>query len=47
MKMAWFLGAVFTFFCAVLMVCYGITKQANPIFVDQNGHPTNVAAPAK
>ena len=47
MKMAWFLSAVFTFFCLVLIVCYGITKQANPIFVDQNGHPTNVAETKK
>jgi hypothetical protein len=47
MKMAWFLGGVFTFFCLVLVVCYGITKKANPVFVDQYGHPTNVAASTK
>jgi uncharacterized membrane protein len=47
MKMAWFLGAVFVFFCVVLIVCYGITKQAHPVFVDANGHPTNVTASTK
>jgi hypothetical protein len=47
MKMAWFLGAVFTFFCVVLLVCYGITRQAHPIFVDAQGHPINASEPAK
>jgi len=41
MKMAWFLSAVFTLFCVILIVCYGISKQAHPVFVDQNGRPTN------
>jgi len=47
MKMAWFLGSVFTAFCLILIVCYVITKQAHPIFVDQDGHPTNVTASTK
>jgi hypothetical protein len=47
MKMAWFLGVVFTFFCLVLIVCYGITKQAHPVFLDQDGHPTNAVAATK
>ncbi len=47
MKMTWFLGGVFTLFCMILLVCWGISRQANPVFLDQNGHPTNVAASTK
>ena len=47
MKMAWFLGSVFTTFCLILIVCYVITKQAHPIFVDVDGHPTNLEARQK
>jgi uncharacterized membrane protein len=47
MKMAWFLGSVFVFFCLVLIVCYGITKQAHPVFVDVNGNPTNAVSASK
>jgi len=44
MKMAWFLGCVFTAFCVILIVCYGIAREAHPVFLDQDGHPTNAAA---
>jgi hypothetical protein len=37
MKIAWFLSGVFVFFCAVLVVCYGIARHSNPVFLDQNG----------
>lgn len=37
------LGFVFGFFMAVLIICYWIAREANPIFVDQQGRPTNVA----
>jgi hypothetical protein len=47
MKMAWFLGAVFTFFCLVLIVCYEITRQSHPIFVDQQGRPSNAVESTK
>jgi hypothetical protein len=41
-KLAWFLGVVFTAFCVILIVCYQISENAHPIFLDQNGHPTNL-----
>lgn len=47
MKMAWFLGGVFVFFCAVLVVCYGIARQSHPVFLDQHGHPTNASTLTK
>lgn len=43
MKFKWLLGAVFTFFIAVLIVCYLIARDANPIFLDEHGKPTNAA----
>lgn len=39
------LGAVMTFFVAVLIVCYAIAKQANPVFLDEHGKPSNVTKP--
>ena len=36
-----FLGGIFVFFCAVLIVCYVIAKQANPIMLDEHGQPRN------
>ncbi len=47
MKMAWFLGGVFVFFCTLLVVCYQIAEKAHPVFVDQHGNPTNVSASTK
>lgn len=47
MNIKWFLGTVFVGFCAILLACYIITKQAHPVFVDVNGHPTNAADNAK
>ena len=40
-RIEWFLGAVFTAFVAILVITYAITKQTHPIFLDQDGHPTN------
>jgi hypothetical protein len=39
------LGAVMTLFITILVVCYALTKQANPIFLDEHGKPSNVAKP--
>ena len=47
MKMAWFLGSVFVFFCALLIVCYQIAEKAHPVFLDQSGHPTNARVSTK
>jgi hypothetical protein len=33
-----FLGGVFVLFCAILIVCYYIAKQANPVMLDEQGH---------
>jgi hypothetical protein len=44
MRMDWFPGCVFTDFCVILMVCYGIAKESHPVFLDQDGHPTNAVA---
>lgn len=33
-----FLGAIFVLFCGILVVCYYIAKQANPIMLDEHGH---------
>jgi hypothetical protein len=33
-----FLGGVFVLFCAILIVCYYIAKQANPIMLDEKGN---------
>ncbi len=33
------LGVVFVFFCAVLVYVYAATKRANPVMLDEQGHP--------
>ena len=33
------LGAVFVFFCAVLVFVFVATKRANPVMLDQQGKP--------
>ena len=35
------LGAVFVFFCAVLVFVFIATKRANPVMLDQKGNPVN------
>ena len=35
------LGAVFVFFCSVLVFVFIATKRANPVMLDQHGKPTN------
>lgn len=37
------LGGVMALFITILIVCYVIARQANPIFLDEKGKPTNVA----
>jgi len=37
--LTYFLGVVFVFFIAVLIVCYVITKRTNPVFLDEHGKP--------
>jgi len=39
------LGAVMTLFVTILIVCYAIAKQANPVFLDEHGKPSNVTKP--
>lgn len=34
-----FLSLIMVFFCAVLIFVYAATKRANPIMLDQQGHP--------
>ena len=34
-----FLGLIMVFFCAVLILVYAATKRANPVMLDQQGHP--------
>jgi len=36
------LGGVMGLFITILIVCYIIAKQANPIFLDEHGKPTNI-----
>jgi heme/copper-type cytochrome/quinol oxidase subunit 4 len=33
------LGFVFALFIAILIFCYIVTKRANPVLLDVNGHP--------
>ncbi len=33
-----FLGGIIVLFCAILIACYFISKQANPIMLDEQGH---------
>lgn len=34
-----FLCLIMVFFCAVLVFVYAATKHANPVMLDQQGHP--------
>ena len=34
-----FLGLIMVFFCAVLIFVYAATRRANPVMLDQQGHP--------
>ncbi|WP_109487400.1 hypothetical protein [Occallatibacter savannae] len=34
-----FLCFIMVFFCAVLVFVYAATKRANPVMLDQQGHP--------
>lgn len=38
------LGIVFVFFCSVLVYVYAATKRANPVMLDEHGHPIGQAA---
>ena len=33
------LGFVFVLFIGILIFCYVVTKRANPVVLDVNGHP--------
>lgn len=39
------LGAVFVFFCAVLIFVFVATKRAHPVMLDQQGTPVNSQPP--
>lgn len=41
-----FLGGVFVLFCAIMIACYYISKQANPVMLDEHGHVRTAQAPA-
>ncbi len=43
MKFKWLLAAVFTFFIAILIGCWVIARDANPIFLDEHGKPVKTA----
>jgi hypothetical protein len=34
-----FLCLIMAFFCAILVFVYAATKRANPVMLDQQGHP--------
>ena len=38
--LAYFLGAVFVLFIAILVFCYAVTRRTNPVFLDEHGKPT-------
>jgi len=40
------LGLVFVFFCGVLIYVYAATKRANPVMLDEQGHPVGQSQPA-
>ena len=35
------LGAVFVFFCSILVLVFVATRRANPVMLDQQGKPMN------
>ena len=39
-----FLAVIMTFFCAILVFVFIVTKQVHPVMLDQQGHPLNQAA---
>lgn len=39
-----FLCLTMVFFCGVLVFVYAATKRANPVMLDQQGHPLQPAA---
>jgi len=40
------LGVVFVFFCGVLVYVYAATSRANPVMLDEHGHPINQTSQA-
>jgi len=40
------LSVVFVFFCGVLVYVYAATKHANPVMLDEHGHPIGQASPS-
>ena len=39
------LGAVMSLFVVILIVCYFIARDAQPVFLDEHGQPSTVAKP--
>lgn len=39
-----FLGAVMALFIGILIFAYVVTKQANPVLLDEHGRPLEAAA---
>lgn len=39
MNFKWFFGFVMALFIGILIFAYVVTKQANPIYLDQQGRP--------
>jgi len=37
--MKYLLGFVMTLFCGILIWVYVVAKNANPVFLDKEGHP--------
>ena len=42
--LAYFLGAVFVIFIAILIFCYVVTKRTNPVFLDEHGRPVSAGS---
>ena len=47
MNFKWFLGAVMVLFIGILSFAYVVTKQANPVLLDEQGRPTESATATK
>jgi len=39
--LVYFLGLVMVIFIGILIFCYVVTKQTNPVFLDQHGKPVS------
>ncbi|MBI2837770.1 MAG: hypothetical protein HYX75_05620 [Acidobacteria bacterium] len=39
-----FLAAVFIVFAGILVVVYAAARRANPVLLDEQGHPINVTS---